>query len=416
MRCRINAGAFRGVSPVLGTTVLFALNTAALPIQSFQIRDSLGIRIVVNTEPAQAEAWSVAREPLAEIGVVAGDPAHELYRVVGAVVLSTGVVVVANGGSNDLRWYSPSGDHLRTVGATGGGPGEFRMLTTVFRFPGDSVAAFDVRARRLSVFDSTGEFVRSQQVPADAALRYPSLTHRFGDGTFLTVSGGMPIGDRGPTRVERLPFDVYRFTPDSDRVEVLARYPGLEVVIGPTSGISPDGTVPIGRNRRAFGRNTTIAGHADGWIVGDNAIPELQYWTRGGGLRTLARWRGEPRPTTRAEIEAYKITLVERYDDGARRRRMEAAWAAWPDPPSTKPYFGDEMHVDPTGNVWVREYIGPRERSNAWSLLDSSGVWLVEVVLPPHDRILAVGDDRVVVLHRTPLDVEIISVYEIERF
>jgi hypothetical protein len=290
------------------------------------------------------------------------------------------------------------------------------MLTTVFRFPGDSVAAFDVRARRLSVFDSTGEFVRSQQVPADAALRYPSLTHRFGDGTFLTVSGGMPIGDRGPTRVERLPFDVYRFTPDSDRVEVLARYPGLEVVIGPTSGISPDGTVPIGRNRRAFGRNTTIAGHADGWIVGDNAIPELQYWTRGGGLRTLARWRGEPRPTTRAEIEAYKITLVERYDDGARRRRMEAAWAAWPDPPSTKPYFGDEMHVDPTGNVWVREYIGPRERSNAWSLLDSSGVWLVEVVLPPHDRILAVGDDRVVVLHRTPLDVEIISVYEIERF
>jgi len=288
-------------------------------------------------------------------------------------------------------------------------------LASVFKFPGDSVAAYDVRAQRLSLFDPAGQFVRSEQVPANETPRYPTLTHRFPDGTFLAISDFVGAGGSGPTRVERLPSDVYRFWSQGGRLEVLSRHPGLEVVIGPTSATGRSGSVRVGLNFRAFGRNTTVAGYGDGWIVGDNARPELQYWTLSSGVRILARWRVEPQPTTRADIEAYKTTLFERYDDPARRRRMEAAWAAWPDPPRTKPYFGDEMYVDAEGNVWVREYVGPGDSGNTWSVLDSAGVWLVDVVLPSHDRILALGADRVVVLQRTPLDVEFVSIYEIEK-
>jgi hypothetical protein len=289
------------------------------------------------------------------------------------------------------------------------------MLSDVFNMAGDSVATFDLRARRLSVFDSSGEFVRSKPVPADAALRMPRLIHQFLDGSFLAVSGGFEIGDQGPTRVERLPFDVHRFEPNTGTVARLAPFPGLEVVIGPTSATGPNGAALIARNTRAFGRNTTVVGYGDGWVVGDNENPALQYWTRSGGVRVVARWRTGPRPTTRSDVEEYKRILLERHDDPSRRRRMETAWDAWPAPPRTKPYFGDEMHADPAGNVWVREFAAPNGGANGWSVIDGSGVWLVDVVLPTHDRILAVGDDCVVVLQRTPMDVEIISILEIEK-
>jgi hypothetical protein len=395
-----------------------ALVTSCIAVVSFQapkIRDSSGVRVVENAAPMLANAWRVPAQPLAQIGVTAGDPAQELYRVAGVVLLTTDVVVVANGGTNELRWYSPEGRHIRTVGGSGGGPGEFSMLSEVFGLPGDSVAAYDVRARRLTVFDSAGQFVRSQQVPPDPTFLYPSLTHRFGDGTYLAVTGSISLGDHGPTRVERLPFGVYRFVPASGRIEEIASYPGLEVIIGPTGGMTQDGTVLVGRNRRAFGRNTTVTGYADGWIVADNDRPELQYWSATAGLRIIARWHVEPQPTTRADIETYKKALFERSDDPAWRRRMEAAWAAWPDPPNTKPYFGDQMQVDPAGNVWIQEFIGPEGGGNTWSVLDASGRWLVDVVLPSHHRVLAVGDDRIVLLQRTELDVEVLSVHEIQK-
>ncbi len=102
---------------------------------SFTVRDSAGIRIVESTEPAEDRPWVISDSPLFQVGNVSGRPEYELYRVRGALRLSDGSIVIANGGTDELRWYSLTGEFLHSAGGTGEGPGEFLALASVFTWP-----------------------------------------------------------------------------------------------------------------------------------------------------------------------------------------------------------------------------------------------------------------------------------------
>ena len=68
---------------------------------------------------------------------------------------------MANGGSNELRVFDALGNHVTTWGGRGEGPGEFSGLSQVHRWPGDSLIALYSQGRRLSVFDSEGNYGRA---------------------------------------------------------------------------------------------------------------------------------------------------------------------------------------------------------------------------------------------------------------
>lgn len=111
------------------------------------------------SEIRAVELLALAPEPVVTIGVVEGDEAHQLYHVVGSVRLADGRVVVANGGSSELRFFDANGRFIRAVGGRGGGPGEFAWLTGLYGHGSDSLLAVD-GAGRLSVFDTAGTFAR----------------------------------------------------------------------------------------------------------------------------------------------------------------------------------------------------------------------------------------------------------------
>src|SRR5690625_4203127 len=113
-------------------------------------RDSAGIRIVENAEPRPGTVpeWTIDDEPLLEIGVLDGDPAEQFFRVAGTLRLSDGRVVVADGGSGEVRVFDAEGRHLATGGGQGDGPGEFRNLSRLYRLPGDTILAWDAGLRR----------------------------------------------------------------------------------------------------------------------------------------------------------------------------------------------------------------------------------------------------------------------------
>ncbi|NIM51473.1 MAG: hypothetical protein GTN78_04365 [Gemmatimonadales bacterium] len=108
----------------------------------------------------------VSDEPLVEIGVLDGDPNYQLFRVVGALRLSDGRLVVANSGTNELRFYDSSGRYLRSSGRKGGGPGEFEGLSWLGASGADSLLAYDWPGRQISVFDAAGEYARASVLPA----------------------------------------------------------------------------------------------------------------------------------------------------------------------------------------------------------------------------------------------------------
>jgi hypothetical protein len=89
-------------------------------------RDSAGIVIVENTGPY--EEWRVAPSRELRLGVVERDSAFQFHRIAFAGRLTDGRIVVASGGTSDVRWYGATGEYRSRVGGSGQGPGEFGAI------------------------------------------------------------------------------------------------------------------------------------------------------------------------------------------------------------------------------------------------------------------------------------------------
>lgn len=131
-------------------------------------RDSAGVVIVESTSGAwqPSEKWRIGEEPVFEIGLVDGPAEYRLLRAFSAVQLSDGRLVLANGGTNELRFYDEAERHLFSVGRTGNGPGEFTDLQrrgeaeswNVFSPAGELLGPVDLPAR-LEVFEIGSDYV-----------------------------------------------------------------------------------------------------------------------------------------------------------------------------------------------------------------------------------------------------------------
>ncbi len=79
-------------------------------LSSVVVRDSAGVTIVESIEPAwgEGEGWTLSEEPAVAIGREDGPEEYSLYQVMGAFRLPDGSFVIANGGSDELRYYDSS--------------------------------------------------------------------------------------------------------------------------------------------------------------------------------------------------------------------------------------------------------------------------------------------------------------------
>ena len=100
--------AFVLLIPILGCSG----DSAAPP--SSAVWDSAGITIAENTIGLWREAvgWRLSDEPLVDIGVLEGESVYQLHQVRGALRLSDGRIVVANAGTEELRYFDASGVYL----------------------------------------------------------------------------------------------------------------------------------------------------------------------------------------------------------------------------------------------------------------------------------------------------------------
>lgn len=398
-------------------TLLFALTACGADVsdqatESSIATDSAGVSIVTNVRPIWADTVLVTPDPLVEVGRTPGVD-YELFGVTDAVRLSDGRIVVSNGGTSELRWYSSQGTFLMSAGGTGDGPGEFQIIARVVRLPGDSLMVVDARLRRYSILSADGEFVRTVRVEGRPDAPLPIA--RFLDGTILMAPGtALALGARGFPRIERIPLDVLAYTEGSAEPELLVTLRGLELSIGPSGGTAPDGSMPMGQRPRPFGRNTFVAGDPTGWVAGDNDEPRFEIRDPSGVVVASVQWPHQPRPVTPDDVESDRAPTLQRLTDPVARNRMLEAWSQHPEPPETMPAFGSIL-LDELGNVWVREYSPSFEPvSNRFQVFDRSGAWLGSVVAPVGIRVMAVGDGWILGIRRDELDVEAIMLHEFE--
>jgi len=97
----------------------------ALPLYAQSSRDSAGVLIVENARPAWSDSerlWLTAK-PRLVIGNNA-DSAYRFRQVRGVMLLTDGRVAVADGGSLQLRLFSPQGRLLSASAGKGNGAGQ----------------------------------------------------------------------------------------------------------------------------------------------------------------------------------------------------------------------------------------------------------------------------------------------------
>jgi hypothetical protein len=377
---------------------------ANMPVAT--MRDSAGVAIVENVFPDSAAVhwWSLA-QPELDIGGAEAEEVYSVYQVTDAVRLADGRVVVANGGSGDIRYYAADGTHLQTSGRRGDGPGEFQRPQRLIVLPPDSVLVVD-RART-TVLDAAGAHARDF-VPGGAGTRV-NVVGRLEDGR-LVGTGSTVIGESITSGLHRTDIAFLTITPSGEVVDTMVNVPGSERTIhvdgsgGQIRSIMV--TVP------PFAKNTVYAATGDVLAVATQESPEIRVFGADGVLRRIIR-TGIPMP---AVTEEHLAAAFERQREAmpAERRAQMVTRPEWPDAGKVVPPFGS-VEIDDAGNFWFADYDDRIRTPGTWSVHDREGRLIARVRMPERFQPMHIGADFVLGVERDELDVEHVRLYRLRK-
>lgn len=393
---------------VVTPVVLAACGADARGAGDAVVRDSAGITIVENQPDADVPAWTVAPEPILEIGGDIGDPSQELFRVRAARRLPDGGVVIANGGTQEIRFYGPDGAFLRSVGGEGEGPGEYQGLSVVERLGADSLLTFDFQNRRVSILDISGEHARSFILELSGE-GFPGLEGVGGaDGRALVVQEGTVFrAGQVESGVSRDSVSYHLVDATGELRGPLGRFPGSERWVLSTENMIMVRGLP-------FGHGPRFVATSSGFYYASTDTYDIGYYGLDGRLERRIRLLRPPRPVTDADREANRAAELAEADE-ERRPEIERRLRETPYP-ETMPAH-DALHVDALGHLWVQEYTPPFEEggTDRWRIYDPEGRQVATAELASGAVIYEIGEDYVLGRWQDELDLEYVRMYRLER-
>jgi hypothetical protein len=352
------------------------------------VRDSLGITIVENFGPSwsKSERWRLADTPSLDIGGTI-DPDYQFSRVVGSTTLDDGSIVVANGGTQELRWYDQTGRFQRAMG-----DGAFARLDWIGRLGSNAVIVFDFGNLRLSTFSSEGELNQASNLVVTFQASPSSVKGIFADSSVLAVrdvrswaptmirSGDVPDG------LVRGPAAAFRYTLSGNFMNRVGTFEGAEQIFS------------RGRSRivrvtgRPFGRTAVFAVSGDRYYVSRQDEFEVHVHDPNGTMTGVLRLAGEGVPVTSEDIDRYKrsrLAGVHELQKADRQAELDALPF-----PEAMPAHGT-MLTDSDGNLWIANYRPFGDEQPSWSVFDSEHHMLGVVETPNGLSLHEIGSDYV---------------------
>jgi hypothetical protein len=358
------------------------------------VSDSAGIHIVQYSPASAAPAWRVDTNTGLVLGAES-DTVH-LFGVTTALQLEGGGILVADGGDHRLLFFDAAGALERSVGRQGEGPGEFKELGVVSDAWPDSLLVWDRMARRLSVLDRSGTFVRSFGLATTDSVPYASVTGVYADGTFA-ATGAVLLG--GGISSGRHAFQVatYHYGRDGAYIAGTGRFPTSETYFETFSG--GFSLAPV-----LFGTNTHRLVSGNRFVFVSTDRYELRFYRSDGVLVRIVRRTPLARPVTSGARAAEEKRLVDETQE-ARRNEVRKTLAS-EDVPKLLPEIAG-VESDGLGRIWVQAFMpGDAQAGEPWWVYGPDGSLLGKVELPAGFRLTDAGSDFVLGVQKDDLGVE----------
>jgi len=389
---------------VLLLPALLACARSDGPSSAHTVTDSAGIRIV----ESRAAAWGPNTAQLDTVPVTtipAEDAGPYQFTVVFlGLLLPEGRIAVAEGATSEVRLFDAAGVHQGTIGRRGRGPGEFQMVSGLYRYRDDSLLAYDQGERRATVLPLAGGVPRVITNPVAGNLTAFGVN---ADGRVLLYNpGSYRHGRAAGLQWETTDIAVLDIRNGSGTV--IGRLPSRELLVD-----------QAGQNGELAPSHTAIwAGGADGFYWGRSDRFEVRHFDGEGQLRSILRRPVEPRAVTPAMHDRWVAASLEMYrrfrgaaEAERHRPALEAATRG-----SQVPLFL-QAFVDHDQRLWVGESVWPEVNrlSNRWSIFAADGVWLGDLEVPPGWWVLDCRDDLVLVARHDEDDVPHVQVHRMVR-
>lgn len=283
-----------------------------------------------------------------------------------------GRIYVVDGKPAAIKVFSPDGHFIRTIGRDGEGPGEFRVAFIAIK--GEHLVIQDPRVSRVSVFDTSGSFIRSWkstccywnkiQIDKEDLIYVPSMSNRKPAdpprGTPYvrwTLDGVAKDTVWVPYRESE---KLWNLTVTEGGKMKMSMSMGVPFMAAMVSALHPDGGVVYGWN----GQYEIVRSRTGT----DSVLVFGRDWT--------------PDPVSDARRTAELESRVKSAGNGIDQATVRNAFKL-DDIPGTLPAY-ESLKVDPGGRVWARRYAVSDTTRSTFDLFDSKGAYLGPVETPIH--------------------------------
>lgn len=210
-------------------------------------------------------------ETVLDVGRDSEKPEYLFHRIRAGILTEDGFWI-ADGGSNEIRYYSSDGSFRFALGGSGQGPGEFTSLRSILLLEPDTLLAFDTSGRA-TVFGPERQVLRTFDVPW------------FEDG--LRATEYVRLGVRDFAALVKSPRDPREHIGETRRDTV-------ELIVADASGRGyrrtgirlPDRWWTFSRTTAAFvaasppdGPSALLAAYGPDLVTSTSESAELRLWT-----------------------------------------------------------------------------------------------------------------------------------------
>jgi hypothetical protein len=365
------------------------------------VTDSAGVGIVSLRGPIREYAQPRMKLDL-DFEVGTDDSDLYLFRVSGGRFLASGHFAIANAGTPEVLVVGPDGTLETRIGRDGEGPGEFRTITSLHSPTGEKILAFDDRLGRLSVFEESGQTTATIRVASPNPISDLVPLGATSQGALVAVYGDNRVFGRDGERQDSTPL--LRFSPESTDPDTLSIWPTKTwrfLALG--AGVSRT-QVPFSPDLLSTGRGQRLA-------LATTHNPRISVFSLEGNPELILTWDAEVREVTTRDFEEWQTERLGVYPDAipeeTRQRIVDV------DPYPTHPVL-EAIFLDFEGGVWFAPSSLSSESERTWIRIGPDGGASGAVTLPASSRILDEWNGKIAVLNNDEMDVETVSVFNLE--